>query len=195
MAFTEAFYHFVETWDVVVVWDKDHTMVDHTNTLRPNLEEALLTMYKEFPSWKHVILTENNLASVEELFRLSPSIVKIFDMVLCDDNFFSRKVIRKWMRAKGVWWIWTSSVKKERAKRKKRRVNDIFIGKKVVLIDDLRDGRIPEHSYCITCKVWTGEATHIDEYDWPLTIQGSILRILKNLYHYPVPKLTHPPEN
>lgn len=184
MPFTEEFYNYVQTWTVVIVWDKDHTMVDHNNILRPKLENAILNLKAKYPTWKHVILTENNLDSIYEMFDHNPKLEPIFDLLLCDDNYFSRPAIRSYFIKKGYWWLWGRRIRKERARRKKRRVNDIFLSKKVVLIDDLRDGHVPEHSFCVTCKIWTGETSHEDEINWPNTLEKSILRVLKSLYHY-----------
>ncbi len=195
LAATQEFMNYVQTWDVIIVWDKDHTMVDQANQLRPHLKEAILGLQKEFPHWRHVVLTENNMDSVRDMFNLCPTIRPIFDMVLCEDNYFSKKSIHKLYKQRGAWWVWDRQLRKERARRKKRRVNDLFLGKKVVLIDDLRDGRIPEHSFCILSRVWTGEPTNQDEIEWPKTIKGSILRLLRNLYHHSEPghELQTPP--
>ena len=182
--FTNEFLEFIQNWNVVVVWDKDHTMVDSDNILRPKLKKNLLAMKKRYPRWKHVILTENVLDSVYEMFDICPEIEPVFEIILCYDNFFSRKAIRTFFRKKGSWWFWGRDFKKERTRRKNRRVNDIFLGKKVVLIDDLRNGRVPEHSFCVTCKLWTGEVTHEDEVNWPETLEDSILGVLRRLYHY-----------
>lgn len=202
MAFTTDFFSHIQTWDVVIVWDKDHTMVDPYNIIRPNLEAALLNIYHRYPTWKHVILTENSHESVSDMFEKCPSIRPIFEMILCDDNYFSRKVIRKYFKQKGFWWISGRRIRKERVRRKKRLVDEIFLGKKVVLIDDLRDGRIPEHSFCVFCKVWTGESTLQQDLDWPMTLRDSVLRVLRNLYHYKEPSLrsdskppTHAPDD
>lgn len=185
---TEAFYNHVQNWDIVVVWDKDHTMVTpEDNTLRPNLSEAILAMKKRHPDWHHVILTENTMESVVEMFMMAPEVLSVFEMVLCADNFFSYKAIRRYRRSHGLWWPWGLEIRKESIRRKRRRVNDIFLRKKVVLVDDLRDGRVPEHTYVVRCKVWTGEVGHVDEINWPFTIENSIIRILKNLYHHEEP--------
>jgi hypothetical protein len=184
LPFTRQFSDYIQNWDVTIVWDKDHTMVDPNNVLRPNLEECILEMTKKYPHWKHVILTENTLDSVEEMFEIQPRIRSVFEMILCYDNYFSRQAVRRYFRSKGQWWPWGRKIRKERSRRKRRRVNDIFLEKKVILIDDLRDGRIPEHSFCVTCKVWTGEGAIDDEITWPLTIEESILKLLRNLYRY-----------
>jgi hypothetical protein len=184
LPFSREFNDYVQNWDVTIVWDKDHTMVDQHNILRPNLEKCLLNFKEKYPDWKHVILTENTLDSVEEMFEEHPNIRELFEIVLCYDNYFSRTAVRQYFRSKGYWWPWGKRIRKERSRRKRRRVNDIFLGKKVILIDDLRDGRVPEHSFCVTCKVWTGESSHIDEINWPDTIEDSILKLLKNLYGY-----------
>jgi hypothetical protein len=184
LPFTQDFNDYVQNWDVTIVWDKDHTMVDQDNVLRPNLEQCLLGFQKKYPEWKHVILTENILDSVEEMFEKHPKIRSVFEIVLCYDNYFSRAAVRSFFRNRGYWWPWGRKIRNERSRRKRRRVNDIFLGKKVVLIDDLRDGRVPEHSFCVTCKVWTNESSQKDEINWPLTIEDSILILLKNLYRY-----------
>ncbi|MBF0197811.1 MAG: hypothetical protein HQL32_08870 [Planctomycetes bacterium] len=182
---TQEFLGFIQNWRVVVVWDKDHTMVNYDNEFRPKLKENLLAMKKKFPRWRHVILTENTLESVYDMFDKEPGIEQIFDMILCDDNFFSRKAIRQYFIKKKMWFsLFGRTPKRERTKRKNRRVNDIFLGKKVVLIDDLRNGRVPEHSFCVTCKLWTGDVSHEDEINWPDTLEESILGVLKRLYHY-----------
>ena len=159
-------------------------MVDPDNVLRPNLVQVILELHREFPRWRHVILTENIMDSIQEMFHKHTDIAPVFDMLLCDDNYFSREAIRAHFRKKGHWWLFGRKIRKERAKRKKRRVNDIFLGKKVILIDDLRDGTVPEHSFCVTCKLWTGVAANADEINWPFMLKDNILRILKKLYHY-----------
>lgn len=159
-------------------------MVDQHNVLRPNLENVITDMVNKFPDWKHVLLTENTLDSIEEMFSNHESLRHVFKMLLCDDNYFSRNAVRKYLRTKGHWWPWGRKVRKERSRRKRRRVNDIFLSKKVILIDDLRDGRVPEHSFCVTCKVWTAESKQLDEINWPFTIEENVLKLLKNLYGY-----------
>lgn len=164
-------------------------MVDPENILRPNLEQVIHELHEEFPRWKHVILTENTMWSIQDMFFKHPKIAPVFDMLLCEDNYFSRDAIRGFFRRKGYWWPFGRKIRKERAKRKKRRVNDIFLGKKVILIDDLRDGTVPEHSFCVTCKLWTGVAANEDEINWPFKLKENIMRILKKLYHYSPEKI------
>ncbi|MBF0245319.1 MAG: hypothetical protein HQL31_08615 [Planctomycetes bacterium] len=180
---TDEFLDFIQTWDVIIIWDKDHTMVDQHNIMRPHLEDVIVDLAAKYPDWKQVILTENNMASVKDMFSRYPRIEPVFDMLLTEDNYFSRKVIYRHLRQKGVcWWPWSKKIYRESIRRKRRRVHDLFLGKKVVLIDDLRGGRIPEHSYCVSCRIWTGEAEHEDELNWPMQLEPNILRILENIY-------------
>jgi hypothetical protein len=187
-AHTKAFQTFVHNWSVVIVWDKDHTMVSPDNVLRPNLAKAMLDMWQRHPTWVHIILTENSYASVLEMFDMEPSIEPIFRMVLCRDNYFSKFAIRKYFRHLGHWWLWGKKVRREKTRRRERRVNDLFIGKKVVLIDDLQAGRVPNHSCCVPSKVWEGTASSPGELEWPNRLEENILAVLKRLYAYhPVP--------
>ncbi len=185
---TKPFSSFIQDWSVVVVWDKDHTMVNSDNVLRPKLLDAILRMQSHFPSWTHVIMTENTYESALEMVNKAPELHETFRMILCYDNYFSKAAVRQYFRAIGHWWLWGRKVRRERIKRRERRVNDLFIGKKVVLIDDLQAGRIPNHSCVIPCKVWEGHASSPGELDWPDRIEDNILAILRQLYNYrPVP--------
>jgi hypothetical protein len=184
MAHTREFNAYTQHWDVVIIWDKDHTMVGPDNRLRPKLKDNFLELVKKYPDWKQIILTENTWDSTMEMFENEPSLQKHFDIVLCYDNYFSKQAVRKYLRHKGIWWPFGNRVRRERTHRRERRVNDIFLGKKVILIDDLHYGRVPLHSCCIPCKVWTGEAYSEEEYNWPDLIEDKILSILKRLYHY-----------
>lgn len=185
---TKAFNAYIQNWDVVIVWDKDHTMVGRDNVLRPNLSEAMLKIKSDYPFWKHVILTENTHDSVLEMFELQPEVESLFSMVLSRDNYFSRPAIRRYFWHLGHWWLWGRKVRREKTKRRERRVNDLFIGKKVVLIDDLQAGRVPNHSCVVPSKVWEGEANSPGEIEWPLRLEENILSVLKRLYHlHPVP--------
>jgi hypothetical protein len=175
---------------VVVVWDKDHTMVNGENVLRPNLLGAITRMQSRYPSWVHVIMTENTYASALDMIDKAPQLEDAFRMILCYDNYFSRTAVRDYFRYMGHWWLWGRKVKRERVKRRERRVNDLFIGKKVVLIDDLQAGRIPNHSCVVPCKVWEGQASSPGELEWPDRLEGNILAVLKRLYNYnPIPIL------
>jgi hypothetical protein len=185
---TKDFNAYIQNWDVVIVWDKDHTMVGSDNVLRPNFSESIQKLKKDYPVWKHVILTENTYDSVIEMFDLHPEIESVFNMVLTRDNYFSRAAIRKYFFHLGYWWLWGKKVRREKTKRRERRVNDLFIGKKVVLIDDLQAGRVPNHSCVVPSKVWEGQASSPGEIEWPLRLEENILHILDRLYHHhPVP--------
>lgn len=163
-------------------------MVNDDNILRPNLLGAILRLHSRFPTWKHVILTENTFDSTCEMFEKCPRIEPVFDMVLCRENYFSRAAIRKYFVHNGHWWFWGRKIRREKTKRRERRVNDLFIGKNVVLIDDLHHGRIPNHSCCVHSKVWDGEAKSQSELDWPDKLEPKILDVLKRLYSaHPVP--------
>ena len=187
-AHTKAFQSYVNNWSVVIIWDKDHTMVSPDNVLRPYLKDAILEIQRKHPNWFHVILTENTYASVIEMFDLEPQIEPIFHMVLCRDNYFSTAAIRKYFRHIGHWWLWGKKIRREKTRRRERRVNDLFIGKKVVLIDDLQAGRVPNHSCCVPSKVWEGTASSPGELEWPQRLEENILAVLKRLYNYhPVP--------
>jgi len=185
---TSAFNIHIQNWEVVIVWDKDHTMVGPDNRLRPKLYDNFIKMAKRFPDWKHAILTENTWDSTMDMFENAPELIPNFNIVMCYDNYFSKKAIRRHLLKKGFWWPWGNRIRREQTHRRERRVGDIFIGKKVVLIDDLHHGRVPLHSCCIPCKMWHGEATSEEEYNWPDLIEEQILSILKRLYRYhPVP--------
>lgn len=183
-AHTREFNAYIQNWEVVIIWDKDHTMVGPDNCLRPKLKDNFIELTRKYPDWKHVILTENTWDSTMEMFELEPELKKYFSAVMCYDNYFSKQAVRKYLFNKGIWWPWGNKVRRERIQRRERRVNDIFLGKKAILIDDLHYGRVPLHSCCIPCKVWTGEAYSQEEYDWPDTIETEILSILKRLYRY-----------
>jgi|SaaInlStandDraft_1057018.scaffolds.fasta_scaffold06072_6 hypothetical protein len=187
---TKSFNTFTQTWGTVIVWDKDHTMVNEDNVLRPNLLGALLRLRSRFPSWTHVVLTENSFASTCEMFDHQPELEEVFSMVLCRDNYFSTKAVRRYFLQTGkYWWFFRSrKVKREKIRRRERRVNDLFVGKRVVLIDDLHHGRVPNHSCVVPSKVWQGEEVSPGELDWPNRLEGKILSVLKRLYNqHPVP--------
>lgn len=188
LAHTKAFNAYIHNWDVVIVWDKDHTMVARDNVLRPNLSQAILKLKRDFPSWKHVILTENTYDSVMDMFDRHKEIEGVYSMVLARDNYFCRQAIRRYFFHIGHWWLWGRKVRREKTRRRERRVNDLFIGKKVVLIDDLQAGSVPNHSCVVPCKVWEGEESSPGELEWPLRLTENILSVLKRLYHHhPVP--------